>query len=132
MSMALFTLPVAQELSQVENAIARETQSDIPFINTVVQYAIQNGGKRLRPLLTLLSAKLSGYSGDGAIQLGAALEMIHTATLLHDDVVDDAQLRRGKSSVKAKWGNQVGVLLGDFFWSKASELIVRQGNLRVL
>ncbi|MDO8527693.1 MAG: polyprenyl synthetase family protein, partial [Deltaproteobacteria bacterium] len=86
----------------------------------------------LRPLLTLLSAKLSGYQGAAAPKLAAAMEMIHTASLLHDDVVDDAQLRRGKTSAKAKWGNSISVLVGDFFWCKMSQIIVDHGCLRTL
>ncbi len=116
----------------MEAVLTAATTSEVPLITTVVQHIIQKGGKRLRPLLTLLSAKLSGYTGEGPVRIGSAIEMIHTATLLHDDVVDNADLRRGNPSVKAKWGNQVSVLVGDFFWTKASEMIVQEGNLKIL
>ena len=132
MSLDPFAIPVAQELAEVEKIILRETTSEVGLVTRVVQYIIQNGGKRIRPLLTLLAARMSGGIGPGAARLAAAMEMIHTATLLHDDVVDDAPLRRGKPSTKAKWGNQISVLVGDFFWTKASEMIVRHGDLRVL
>lgn len=132
MSLDQFSIPVAAELQEVEKIIAAETVSDVPLVTTVVQYIIENGGKRLRPLMTLLAARLAGATQVGAPKLAAAMEMIHTATLLHDDVVDDAPLRRGKPSAKAKWGNQISVLVGDFFWTKASEMIVEHGDLRVL
>ena len=132
MSLETFAMPVTKELEAVEKVLAAKLTSDVPLINQVVSYIIQNGGKRLRPLLTLLSAKLSGFQGEAAIHLAAAMEMIHTASLLHDDVVDDAGLRRGKTSTKAKWGNSISVLVGDFFWCKMSQIIVSHGCLRTL
>ena len=132
MSLDRFTIPVAQELKEVEAVIQKETTSEIYLITTVVQYIIGNGGKRLRPLLTLLAARMAGSKNLGSPNLAAAMEMIHTATLLHDDVVDNAPLRRGRPSTKAKWGNQISVLVGDFFWTKASEMVVRHGDLKIL
>lgn len=132
MPLESYSLPVAKELEEVEKVLATHLVSEVPLITQVVQYIIQNGGKRLRPLLTLLSAKISGYQGKAAPRLAAAMEMIHTASLLHDDVVDDAPLRRGKASAKAKWGNSVSILVGDFFWSKMAQLIVDHGCLRTL
>lgn len=132
MTLDRFSIPVAKELQSVEKILDGYLTSDVSLVTEVVRYIIQNGGKRLRPLLTLLSAKLSGYQGDAAIKMAAAMEMIHTASLLHDDVVDDAQLRRGKSSTKAKWGNSISVLVGDFFWCKMSQIIVDHGCLRIL
>lgn len=132
MSLERFALPVAQELNAAEEALALALTSEVPLITEAVQYIIRNGGKRLRPLLTLLSAKISGYQGGAAPRLAAAMEMIHTASLLHDDVVDDAPLRRGKASTKAKWGNSISVLVGDFFWCKMSQIIVEHGCLRTL
>ncbi|MDP2600689.1 MAG: polyprenyl synthetase family protein [Deltaproteobacteria bacterium] len=127
-----FAIPVAKELKAVENLFATQLNSDVPLINEVVQYIIQNGGKRLRPLLTLLSAKLAGFQGEAVIKMAAAMELIHTASLLHDDVVDDAGLRRGKPSTKSKWGNSISVLVGDFFWCQMSRLVVGQGSLPIL
>lgn len=127
-----FAIPVAKELKAVEVLFATQLNSDVPLINEVVQYIIQNGGKRLRPLLTLLSAKLAGFQGEAAIKMAAAMELIHTASLLHDDVVDDAGLRRGKPSTKSKWGNSISVLVGDFFWCQMSRLVVGHGSLPIL
>lgn len=132
MSLAPFAIPVAKELENSENILNTTLTSEVPLVTEVVQYIIQNGGKRLRPLLTLLSAKLAGYGGPAAPKLAAAMELIHTASLLHDDVVDDAPLRRGKSSAKAKWGNSISILVGDFFWCMMSRIIVGHGDLRIL
>lgn len=127
-----YSIPVARELEEVERVLATTLTSEVGLISQVVGYIIQNGGKRLRPLLTLLSAKISGYGGSAAVKLAAALEMIHTASLLHDDVVDDAPLRRGKPSAKAKWGNSISILVGDFFWCKMSQIIADHGCLKTL
>lgn len=127
-----YSIPVAGELKEVERILKTHLDSNVPLVNEVVQYIIQNGGKRLRPLLTLLSARLSGYQGNAAPRLGAAMEMIHTASLLHDDVVDDAPLRRGHPSAKAKWGNSISILVGDFFWCKMSQIIVDHGSIKIL
>lgn len=132
MSLAPYTIPVAKELKAAEDVLKTALISDVPLITEVVQYIIQNGGKRLRPLLTLLAAKFSGYRGPAVPRLAAAMEMIHTASLLHDDVIDDAGLRRGKPSAKSKWGNSISILVGDFFWCKMSRIIVDHGNLRIL
>lgn len=127
-----FAIPVAKELKEVERLFETGLNSDVPLINEVVQYIVQNGGKRLRPLLTLLSAKLAGFQGEAVIKMAAAMELIHTASLLHDDVVDDAGLRRGKPSTKSKWGNSISVLVGDFFWCQMSRIVVGHGSLRIL
>ena len=132
MSIQRFAIPVAREMEQVETELRNILHSEVDLVNQVVQYIIQNGGKRVRPLLTLLSAKLSGYQGAAAPKLAAAMELIHTASLMHDDVVDDASLRRGKPSAKAKWGNSISVLVGDFFWCSMSKIIVEHGCLRTL
>lgn len=132
MSIQRFAMPVAKEMEQVEVVLKSHLHSEVELVNQVVQYIIDNGGKRLRPLLTLLSAKLSGYQGEAAPKLGAAMELIHTASLLHDDVVDDAPLRRGKPSTKAQWGNSISVLVGDFFWCMMSKIIVEHGCFRIL
>lgn len=132
MSLAPYAIPVAKELEAAEQILTTHLTSEVSLITEVVQYIIQNGGKRLRPLLTLLAAKLSGYRGDAAPKLAAAMEMIHTASLLHDDVVDDASLRRSKPSAKSRWGNSISILVGDFFWCQMSQIIVDHGNLRIL
>ncbi len=132
MSLAPYALPVAKELEEVETILSATLTSDVSLVTQVVQYIIQNGGKRFRPLLTLLAAKISGCQNGAAPRLAAAMEMIHTASLLHDDVVDDAGLRRGKPSAKAKWGNSVSILVGDFFWCKMSEIVINHGCLRTL
>lgn len=132
MSLAPYAIPVAKELEAAEDVLKKSLASEVALVTEVVQYIIQNGGKRLRPLLTLLAAKLSGYRGDAGPRLAAAMEMIHTASLLHDDVVDDASLRRGKPSPKARWGNSISVLVGDFFWCKMSQIIVAHGDLGIL
>lgn len=125
-------LPIREELAQVETDIHAACVTAIPTITQVVQYVMQNGGKRVRPALTILAARLSGYAGDHASKVGAAIEMVHTASLLHDDVVDSATTRRGKPSANTRWGNHISVLVGDFFWCKACQLIVTHGTHRIL
>lgn len=125
-------LPIQKDLARVEEIIAARSDTNVPTITQVVHHIIQNGGKRIRPALTLLSAKMTGYSGEAAAYVGAAIEMVHTASLLHDDVVDSAPTRRGRSSANAKWGNQISVLVGDFFWCKACQIIVEKGTHKIL
>ncbi len=125
-------LPIAQELNELEKVLTQNLSSRVSFVENVVGYVIQNGGKRLRPILTLLSAKLSGYQGRDAIAIGAAIEFMHTASLLHDDVIDNAPLRRGRETTNRKWGNHVCVLVGDFFYCRAMDILVKQGDLKVL
>ncbi|MBI2344199.1 MAG: polyprenyl synthetase family protein [Deltaproteobacteria bacterium] len=125
-------LPIREDLATVETVIRHRCTTSISTITEVVHYIIQNGGKRFRPALTILAARLAGYVGDAAAQVGAAMEMVHTASLLHDDVVDNAPTRRGRPSTNAKWGNQISVLVGDFFWCKACEIIVDLGQHRIL
>ncbi|MCB2109172.1 MAG: polyprenyl synthetase family protein, partial [Rhodobacteraceae bacterium] len=107
-------------------------QSPVALIPQLAGHLIAAGGKRLRPLLTLAAAQLCGYGGDRHIKLATCVEFIHSATLLHDDVVDDSDLRRGQSSANAIWGNQSSVLVGDFLFSRAFELMVEDGSLKVL
>ena len=106
--------------------------SGVELIPDLARHLIDSGGKRLRPLLTLAAAQAGGYAGDGHIRLAAAVEFIHTATLLHDDVVDESALRRGKVSANLVWGNKPRVLVGDFLFSRAFQLMVETGNLAVL
>ncbi|MBI2339159.1 MAG: polyprenyl synthetase family protein [Deltaproteobacteria bacterium] len=125
-------LPIQKEVEELERFLTDNLASRVSFVQNVAAYVIQNGGKRLRPILTVLSAKLAGYKGSAAIPLGTAVEYMHTASLLHDDVIDNAQLRRGRASINNKWGNHVSVLVGDFFYCRAMDLLVRSGDLRIL
>lgn len=125
-------LPLQRELADLEVCISKSLDSKVPFVQSVVEYVIQKSGKRLRPILTILSAKLSGYQGPGSISVGASIELMHTASLLHDDVIDNAALRRGRATPNKKWGNLVSVLVGDFFYCRAMDLLVRHGDLKVL
>ena len=106
--------------------------SDVVLINQIGHYIVGSGGKRLRPMLLLLAAKALDYDGKQHLTLAAVIEFIHTATLLHDDVVDESDLRRGKGSANAVWGNAASVLVGDFLYSKAFEMMVRVDNMRVM
>lgn len=122
----------ATDLDRVNALIMTEMQSEVVLIPQLAGHLIAAGGKRLRPLLTLACAQLGGYTGDHHIRLAAAVEFIHTATLLHDDVVDESELRRGQGTANALWGNKPSVLVGDFLFSRAFQLMVRGGSLRVL
>ncbi len=108
-----------QELDGVENQVRNNLTSSVTLVNTVAAHILTSGGKRIRPLLLLLSARLCGYGGREHHQLGSLVEFIHTATLLHDDVVDDADLRRGKRTARKVWGNQISILVGDYLYSQA-------------
>lgn len=132
MSMDQICLPIRQDLDAVEAVLARETTSSVDIITQVIQFMIANKGKRLRPALTILAARMAGYHGEAAPIMGAMMEMVHTASLMHDDVIDNAAVRRGRPSANAQWGNQISVLVGDFFWCKACEIMVRHGNSRIL
>jgi len=123
---------VADELSAVNRLIVQRMQSGVEMIPRLAGHLIASGGKRLRPLLTLSSAALCGYRGTRAAGLAASVEFIHTATLLHDDVVDASDLRRGSPSANALFGNEASVLVGDFLFSRAFELMVEDGSLDVL
>ena len=123
---------VADDLIKVNKVIVDRMDSRVPLIPELAGHIVASGGKRLRPLMTLASAKMCGYSGDRHVQLAACVEFIHTATLLHDDVVDESDLRRGNATANALWGNQASVLVGDFLFSRAFQLMVRDGSLRVL
>ncbi|WP_029351560.1 polyprenyl synthetase family protein [Bosea sp. 117] len=119
-------------MEQVNALILSRTGSDVTMIPEVAQHLISSGGKRLRPMLTLATAELSGYSGDGAVKLAASVEFMHTATLLHDDVVDDSEMRRGKLAARMLWGNEASVLVGDFLLGQAFRMMVEVGNMRAL
>lgn len=123
---------VADDLIKVNQVIVDKMDSPVALIPQLAGHIIAAGGKRLRPIMTLASSALCGYQGERHISLAACVEFIHTATLLHDDVVDDSDLRRGQDSAKAVWGNQASVLVGDFLFSRAFQLMVHDGSLRVL
>ncbi len=123
---------VGDDLVKVNQVIVEKMDSPVALIPQLAGHIIAAGGKRLRPMMTLASSALCGYQGERHISLAACVEFIHTATLLHDDVVDDSDLRRGQDSAKAVWGNQASVLVGDFLFSRAFQLMVQDGSLRVL
>ncbi|MGH8548665.1 MAG: octaprenyl diphosphate synthase [Methylococcales bacterium] len=120
------------EIAAVDQLILEELTSDVVLINQIGKYIVNSGGKRLRPVLLLLAAKALQYRGDHHLILAAVIEFIHTATLLHDDVVDESDLRRGRDTVNAVWGNAASVLVGDYLLSRTFEMMVRTGNMRVM
>ncbi len=120
------------DLKLVEKQFKHDLASDVYLIRKVGEYVFASGGKRIRPLLLLLSARLADYQGEKHIGLASVVEFIHTATLLHDDVVDSAVLRRGQESANAVWGNEASVLVGDFLFAKSFSLMVRDGDLEIL
>ncbi len=123
---------VQDDLSLVEREISLEWVAPVEAITTVGQYLQASGGKRLRPTLVLLTAKLFGGTSPSAIHLGAVVEMIHTATLVHDDVIDDARTRRGRASTNIKWGNHTAVLAGDWLYMQAFQIAIRERHFRIL
>ncbi|HVY04997.1 MAG TPA: octaprenyl diphosphate synthase [Burkholderiales bacterium] len=123
---------IAQDLKQVDNVIRARLDSNVVLIREVANYIIGGGGKRLRPALVILSAGACGYSGRHHHQLAAVVEFIHTATLLHDDVVDDSNMRRGKATANSAFGNAAAVLVGDFLYSRAFQMMVEIQNMRVM
>jgi len=123
---------VADDLERVNDLIRSSLHSDVALINQLSHYIINSGGKRLRPLLVLLSANACEYRGDQHVNLAAVIEFIHTATLLHDDVVDSSQLRRGNMTANAMWGNEASVLVGDFLYSRAFEMMVDANDMRIM
>jgi len=120
------------DLERVNQLIVERMQSPVALIPQLAGHIVASGGKRLRPMLTLGCARLCGYAGTRHIGLAAAVEFIHTATLLHDDVVDDSELRRGRDTANAVWGNKPPILVGDFLFSRSFELMVADGSLRIL
>jgi octaprenyl-diphosphate synthase len=123
---------LGSELDRVNQLIVERMQSPVELIPQLAGHLVASGGKRLRPMLTLGCARLCGYSGSRHIALAAAVEFIHTATLLHDDVVDASDLRRGRDTANAVWGNKPAILVGDFLFSRSFELMVADGSLRIL
>jgi octaprenyl-diphosphate synthase len=123
---------IGSDLEHVNRLIVDRMQSPVALIPQLAGHIVASGGKRLRPMLTLGCARLCGYIGTRHVALAAAVEFIHTATLLHDDVVDASDLRRGRETANAVWGNQPAILVGDFLFSRAFELMVADGSLRIL
>jgi octaprenyl-diphosphate synthase len=123
---------VEEDLCRIERKIGIESMASVSAVTTVSHYLNGNGGKRLRPILLLLSGRLVGQTTDSAIALGAVVEMIHTATLVHDDIIDDAETRRGKPSANVVWGNQTCVLAGDWLYMQAFQIALRERNFHVL
>ncbi len=123
---------VRADSQAVNQLILARLSSDVALINELGRYIINSGGKRLRPLLALLASRACGYQGEHHIELAAIIEFIHTATLLHDDVVDASDLRRGNETANAIWGNEAAVLVGDFLYSRSFEMMVSIGSMRVM
>ncbi|HSO82893.1 polyprenyl synthetase family protein [Thiocapsa sp.] len=124
--------PVAEDVKAVDALILRRLRSDVVLINQIGGYIVNSGGKRLRPLSVLLASRACGYTGDRHIDVAAIVEFIHTATLLHDDVVDASELRRNRETANVVWGNDASVLVGDFLYSRAFEMMVDVGSMRVM
>ncbi|HET9178331.1 MAG TPA: polyprenyl synthetase family protein [Terriglobia bacterium] len=123
---------VREDLEKVEKEFCQQTVSSIEAITEIGQYLQVSGGKRLRPVLVLLASKMFGFEGDPAIRMGAAYEMIHSATLVHDDVIDKAETRRGQPSINSRWGNHMSVLAGDWLYMQAFSIALAERNFKIL
>lgn len=123
---------VSDDIEAVDRLIIKSLDSDVALVSKVSEYIVMSGGKRLRPLIVLLAARALGYEGDQHISAAAIIEFIHTATLLHDDVVDSSERRRGKFSANAVFGNQASVLVGDFLYSRSFQMMVDIGDMRIM
>jgi len=131
-SLPALLAPAASDMAALDTVIRERLGSDVALIRTIVDYIIGAGGKRLRPAILLLTARALGYTGTSQHQLAAVIEFIHTATLLHDDVVDESDLRRGRATANAAFGNAASVLVGDFLYSRSFQMMVDVGSLRVM
>src|SRR5881398_694802 len=120
------------DLAAIEREFGRDTVSNVSAITEIGEYLREGGGKRIRPALLLLASKLFGYTGRGAVRLGAVVEIIHTATLVHDDIIDEAQTRRGRPAANTQWGNSKCVLAGDWLYMQAFKVAVQERNFRIL
>jgi octaprenyl-diphosphate synthase len=123
---------VADDLREVDHVIRHHLSSDVALVNQVAEYIVGSGGKRLRPLVTVIAARACGCAGSRHTIAAAIIEFIHTATLLHDDVVDGSQLRRGRDTANSVWGNEASVLVGDYVYSRAFEMMVALGDMRIM
>ncbi len=131
-SLAPLVALVAEDMEHVNRIILDRAKSHVELIPELARHLIYSGGKRLRPMLTLAAARLCGYVGDGHVRLAASVEFMHTATLLHDDVVDESNVRRGKTTARLVWGNEASVLVGDFLLGQAFKMMVDVGSLPAL
>jgi octaprenyl-diphosphate synthase len=131
-SLEAIRAPIGEDLMKVDAVIRERLASDVVLIRTIAGYIVGSGGKRLRPALVLLAANALGAVGQARHELAAVIEFIHTATLLHDDVVDESSLRRGRKTANAEFGNAASVLVGDFLYSRAFQMIVEAGSLRIM
>lgn len=124
--------PIASDMKAVDDVIRSELASDVSRMHEISDYITSAGGKRMRPALLILICRALGYKGDLCCYLGATIELLHTATLMHDDVVDESAMRRGRPTANARWGNGAAVLVGDFLYTRSFQMMVRAGNLRVM
>jgi len=124
--------PIREDLRAVEREFARHVQSQVALIPTIGDYIQNGGGKRIRPAVLLMAARMAGYTGERAVLYASVLEFIHTATLVHDDIIDESQLRRGRQAVHTRWGNHVTVLFGDFLYLKSMSLALTQDDLAII
>jgi len=132
MGLSEIRVPVVEDMQAVDRVILERLTSNVVLINQIGHYIVGSGGKRLRPLAVLLSARACGYRGERHTNLAAVVEFIHTATLLHDDVVDSSDLRRSRETANTVWGNEASILVGDFLYSRAFEMMVELDNMRVM
>ncbi|GHB11655.1 octaprenyl diphosphate synthase [Modicisalibacter luteus] len=123
---------VAEDFAAVDRTILAQLDSRVPLVESIGHYIIESGGKRLRPLLVLLASRALGYDGDRHVTLAALIEFMHTSTLLHDDVVDESSMRRGRKTANVNWGNAPSVLVGDFLYSRSFQMMVEVGSMRVM
>ncbi|MCF2862246.1 octaprenyl diphosphate synthase [Pseudoalteromonas sp. Cnat2-41] len=123
---------IADDMNSVNQLIHAQMQSDVALVNQLGLYIVNSGGKRVRPMLALLAARALGYQGDKHVTLATIVEFIHTATLLHDDVVDESDLRRGEPTANAEFGNAASVLVGDFIYTRSFQLMVGLGQMRIM
>jgi octaprenyl-diphosphate synthase len=131
-TLALMFEPIRDDLRAVEREFARHVQSQVQLIPTIGNYIQNSGGKRIRPAVLLMAARMAGYRGEEAIHYASVAEFIHTATLVHDDIIDDSELRRGRQAVHSRWGNDVTVLLGDFLYIKGMSLALTHDRLQII
>ncbi len=124
--------PIREDLRAVEREFADHVQSQVQLIPTIGNYIQNSGGKRIRPAVLLMAARMAGYQGEQAILYASVVEFIHTATLVHDDIIDEAELRRGRDAVHTRWGNHLTVLFGDFLYLKSMSLALSQDNLEIV
>ena len=130
--MDYITPAIRDDFAAVNRLVIERLHSDVALVESIGQYIVEGGGKRMRPLITLLCARALGYAGGQHVELAAVIEFLHTATLLHDDVVDVSALRRGRATANANWGNAPSVLVGDFIYSRAFQVLVGIGDMEIL